>query len=267
MHKKLEGLKLKKKKEVVIAILDTGIDSKHEDLSAIYKSSGIRKYDSDAKGHGTHCAGIAAAVSNNKKGIASILPSNSNIKVMSIQVLNQYGFGTQETIIDGIIKAADLKADVISLSLGGGTSEKKERAYRAAVKYANKKGAIVVVAAGNSAKNAKDFSPANVKGVITVAAVDSNLKIATFSNTVEDLDMGIAAPGVDILSTYPNNEYKQFNGTSMATPFVAGMLGLLKVYFPEITTEEAYKKITSGSAAVMNSNTPIMNPNHIVNNF
>jgi len=267
MHQKLEKLNLKKKKEVVIAILDTGVDSKHEDLSAVYKSSGIRKNDSDDKGHGTHCAGIAAAVSNNKKGVASILPASSNIKVMSIQVLNKYGFGTQETIIDGILKAADLKADVISLSLGGGTSEKKERAYRAAVKYANKKGAIVVVAAGNSSRNAKDFSPANTKGVISVAAIDSNMKLASFSNTVEDLEMGIAAPGVDILSTFPNNEYKQFNGTSMATPFVAGMIALLKSYYPDITTEEAYQKMVTGSAVSVNSKTPIMLPNQIVDNF
>lgn len=267
MHKKLENLKIKQKKEVIIAILDTGIDSQHEDLQGIYKSSGDRKSDSDSKGHGTHCAGIAAAISNNNKGVASILPSNSKIKVMSIQVLNKYGFGTQESIIDGIIKAADLKADVISLSLGGSTSEKKERAYRSAVKYANKKGAIVVVAAGNSSKNAKNYSPANTKGVISVAAIDRNMKLASFSNTVEDLDMGIAAPGVDILSTFPNNEYKQFNGTSMATPFVAGMIGLLKCYFPDISTEEAYEKMTTGSVSASNNKTPIMFPDQIVDNF
>ena len=267
MHDKLEKLKIKQKKEVVIAILDTGIDSKHEDLQAVYKSCGIRKNDSDTKGHGTHCAGIAAAVSNNKKGVASILPSSSKIKVMSIQVLNKYGFGTQESIIDGIIQAADLKVDVISLSLGGATSEKKERAYREAVKYANKKGAIVVVAAGNSSRNAKNYSPANTKGVISVAAIDSTMRIASFSNTVEDLEMGIAAPGVDILSTFPNNQYKQFNGTSMATPFVAGMIGLLKAYYPDITTKEAYEKITSGSISASNNKTPIMLPNQIVDQF
>ena len=264
MHQKLEKLNKKQKKETIIAILDTGIDSKHEDLKAIYKSSGIKKYDSDTKGHGTHCAGIATAVSNNKKGIASILPANSKIKVMSIQVLNKYGFGTQETIIDGILKAADLNADVISLSLGGVTSEKKEHAYKLAVKYANKKGSIVVVAAGNSGKSAKNYSPANTQGVISVAAIDKDYNLASFSNTVEELSMGIAAPGVDILSTFPNNEYKQFNGTSMATPFVAGMVGLLKSYYPQITTEEAYQKITTASESATNSKTPIMMPDQIV---
>ena len=267
MHEKLAKSKTKQKKKVTIAILDTGVDSKHEDLSAVYKSSGDKKFDSDQKGHGTHCAGIAAAVSNNKTGIASILPKNSKIQVMSIQVLNNYGYGTQQTIINGILKAADLNADVISLSLGGMTSEAKERAYRRAVDYANEKGSIVVVAAGNSSKNAKNFSPANTKGVIAVTAVDEKMNLAVFANTVDDLKMGIAAPGVNILSTVPNNEYKQFSGTSMATPFVAGMVALLKSYYPDITTKEAYEKITSGSISIQSSKTPIMLPDQIVDNF
>lgn len=267
MHEKLSKSKIKQKKKVTIAILDTGVDSKHEDLAEVYKSSGDKTYDSDQKGHGTHCAGIAAAVSNNKKGIASILPKDSKIQVMSIQVLNNYGYGTQQTIINGILKAADLKVDVISLSLGGMTSEAKERAYKKAVDYANKKGAIVVVAAGNSSKNAKNYSPANTKGVIAVTAIDEKMNLASFANTVDDLNMGIAAPGVNILSTYPNNEYKQFNGTSMATPFVAGMVGLLKSYYPDITTKEAYEKITSGSMSAKSSKTPIMLPNQIVDSF
>ena len=267
MHDKLSKTKTKQKKKVTIAILDTGVDSKHEDLAGVYKSSGEKKYDSDQKGHGTHCAGIAAAISNNKTGIASIMPKDSKIQVMSIQVLNNYGFGTQQTIINGILKAADLNADVISLSLGGMTSEAKERAYKKAVDYANKKGAIVVVAAGNSSKNAKNYSPANTKGVIAVTAIDENMNLASFANTVDDLKMGIAAPGVNILSTYPDNQYKQFNGTSMATPFVAGMLALLKSYYPEITTEQAYQKITSGSISAQKSKTPIMLPDQIVDNF
>ena len=267
MHEKLAKSKSKPKKKVTIAILDTGIDSKHEDISGIYKSSGDKSYDTDQKGHGTHCAGIAAAVSNNKKGVASIIPEKANIEVMSIQVLNNYGYGTQQTIISGILKAADLNVDVISLSLGGMTSESKERAYKKAIDYANKKGAIVVVAAGNSAKNAKNYSPANTKGVIAVTAIDEKFNLASFANTVDDLKMGIAAPGVNILSTYPNNQYKQFNGTSMATPFVAGMVAILKSYDPDISTKEAYEKITASSVSANQSKTPIMMPNQIVDNF
>ncbi len=264
MHDKLSESKLKPKKKVLIAILDTGIDSKHEDLSKIYKSSGDKKSDTDPKGHGTHCAGIAAAISNNKKGIASILPKDSPIEIMSIQVLNNFGFGTQQTIISGIIKAVDLNADVISLSLGGMTSEQKEKAYKEAVQYANKHGSIVVVAAGNSSKNAKNYSPANTKGVIAVAAVDEKLSLAPFSNNVDELEMGIAAPGVNILSTFPKNQYKQFNGTSMAAPFVAGMIAILKMYHPNITTKEVYTKLNTGAVSAQNSSTPIIQPIQVV---
>jgi len=268
MQEKLKKLSKKRKKETTIAILDTGIDSKHEDLAAAYKSSGIKTYDSDQKGHGTHCAGVAAAITNNSKGVASLSPDSKAIKVMSIQVLNNFGFGTQQTIINGILKAADLGADVISMSLGGMTSESKEKAYEEAVSYANKKGAIVVVAAGNSGKSALQFSPANTKGVIAVTAIDSTLSIANFGNDVTGLEMGIAAPGVNILSTYPNNTYKTFNGTSMAAPFVSGMIGLIKSYYPDIKTREAYKMLIKGDLTANNKkSTPILLPDQVVEEF
>jgi len=132
-----------KKKTVVIAILDTGVDKKHEDLKANYlstRSSG----DYDKKGHGTHCAGIAAAVTGNKIGIASLIPKGADIKVTGIKVLGDMGVGTQKTIIKGIIMAADRGYDIISMSLGSVSSDKKQKAYNEAVKYAKSKGCIVV---------------------------------------------------------------------------------------------------------------------------
>ena len=102
------------------------------------------------------------------------------------------------------------------------------------MEYAAKKGAIVVVAAGNSNMNAKDYAPANTPGVITVAALDTNLNRASFSNFVQDLDQGIAAPGVAIYSSIPGNKYAAFNGTSMATPYVAGLVGLMKSLQPDL---------------------------------
>lgn len=268
MHKKLKEFKKDSKKETIIAILDTGIDAAHEDIKAAYKSSGIQSYDSDPKGHGTHCAGIANAISNNSIGIASLNPDPELIKVMSIQVLNNFGFGSQQTIINGILKAADLGADVISLSLGGMTSESKEKAYGEAVKYANTKGAIVVVAAGNSGKSATQFSPANTKGVIAVTAIDNNLTLANFANDVTGLKMGIAAPGVNILSTFPDNKYKSMNGTSMAAPFVSGMIGIIRSYHPNIDTKEAYKMLITGDLTVSNDKTtPVMFPNQVVDAF
>jgi len=230
----------KPKEKASIFILDTGVDAKHEDLAANYKSYKSSE-DTDQQGHGTHCAGIAAAVTNNKLGIASMARDNNWVSVSSIKVLNRFGMGNQVKIIQGIIKAADAGADVISMSLGGKSVDSQQKAYNKAFKYAQKKGAIVVVAAGNSNKNAKNFSPANCDGVITVSAIDGSLERAKFSNTVESLKMGVAAPGVDIYSTLPNNTYKSQNGTSMATPFVSGLIGLMKSINPKLTTKEVFK--------------------------
>lgn len=235
----IKSKKIKPKRKAKIAILDTGVDAQHEDLKANYTST-KGSYDSDKAQHGTHCAGIAASVSNNKKGVASFSPNNKFVQVTSIKVLSDWGGGTQKGIIDGIIEAADSGADVISMSLGGRSNPSRVRAYKKAVKYANKAGAIVVVAAGNSNANATEFTPANTPGVITVSAVDVNLNRAKFSNFIQDLDMGIAAPGVDIYSTVPQDKYATFSGTSMATPYVAGLLGLLKSIKPDMSTKEAY---------------------------
>ncbi len=230
------------KKQALIAILDTGIDAGHEDLKANFKSI-KSKYNNDPAGHGTHCAGVAAAVSNNHKGVASFSQNNEYVNVTSIKVLMGSGFGTQKMIIDGMLEAADAGADVLSLSLGGLSNDSRQRAYKKAVEYANKKGAIVVVAAGNSNRNANEFAPANTPGVITVSAIDTMLNRASFSNNVKDLDMGVAAPGVNIYSTFPNSEYRTFNGTSMATPYVAGLVGLMKSLKPNLTTKEAFEII------------------------
>ncbi|HMQ61327.1 MAG TPA: S8 family serine peptidase [Flavilitoribacter sp.] len=235
----LEDKNIQPQKKALVAILDTGVDSKHEDLAGNYKSIKTQ-YDDDPKGHGSHCAGIAGAVSNNGVGVASYSRNNEFVQITSIKVLNASGMGTQQSIIKGIIEAADSGADVISMSLGGYSNQTKQRAYEKAVKYANKAGAIVVAAAGNNSRNAKEFAPVGAKGVIGVSAIDPNLNKAVFSNTVQDIPMGIAAPGVDIYSTIPNNRYGAYSGTSMATPYVAGLVGLMKSIRPNLDTETAY---------------------------
>jgi thermitase len=169
--------------------------------------------------------------------------------VTSIKVLSDFGSGTQQDIINGIIEAADLGADVISMSLGGPSSDHAQRAYAEAVKYANQAGAIVVVAAGNDDENAIDFAPANVVGVITVSAIDDQLHKADFSNFIQDLGMGVAAPGVNIYSAFPNNEYKFLSGTSMATPYVAGLVGLMKSLRPGLTTAQVYQVLKDTGTA------------------
>lgn len=237
LHKTLKTIS--PKKTALVAVLDGGVYGKHEDLRDNYVST-KPAYDKDSNSHGTHCAGVIAAISNNGKGISSMVPDNSWIKITSIKVMNNFGFGTQQQIIKGILEAADLGADVISMSIGGVSSQVREKAYSDAIAYANAKGTIVVVASGNSNTNARKSTPGNAKGVIGVAAIDTLLKKSHFSNTMEDIDMPLSAPGTQVYSTVVGNKYKAMNGTSMAAPHVAAVVGLMKAIQPNITTEEAF---------------------------
>lgn len=240
-------------------ILDTGVDSKHPDLKEIFVQTG-NKNDKDVKGHGTHCAGIAGAMTGNNIGISSY-NAEGIFEISSIKVLADYGGGTQQGIINGMIKAIDSGADVISMSLGGRSNDSRQRAYNDVIEYANRKNVIVLVAAGNSSQNAKFYCPANSKGVITVAAVDQSMKKASFSNTLEDIEMGISAPGVDILSTFPKSKYERFSGTSMATPYVAGLVTLMKCYKADLTTDEAFQLLSdTGIQTQDNEIKNIVNP-------
>lgn len=188
------------------------------------------------------------------------------VQITSVKVLSDQGVGSQKSIIGGIIKASDKKADVISMSLGGPNFGRRHKAYEEAIKYAQKSGAIVVVAAGNSNEDARKHIPAACKGVITVAAVDEKLNRASFSNYVTHLDMGIAAPGVNIYSTFPSNKYVSLNGTSMATPYVAGLLGVMKSVDPSLTTEKAYKilKETGINTKDTNKTGKFIQPNKVL---
>ncbi|MFN8258484.1 MAG: S8 family serine peptidase [Bacteroidales bacterium] len=244
--------KVKPVKRAKIFILDTGVDGKHEDLSDNYISLN-EKYDTDTDKHGTHCAGIACAVSNNQKGIASLNLTGKLTSITGITVLPG-GYGRQEGIIDGIVLAADNGADVISMSLGGVSNDKRQIAYEKAIQYANSKGAVVVVAAGNENDNAKNHVPASCKGVICVSAVDDSLKKAVFSNFVTDIEFKVAAPGVNIFSTLPLNQYKAMNGTSMATPYVAGLAGIMKSLEPSLNTEDIYRMLMATGIDTKNTN-------------
>ncbi len=226
-------------KSARLYILDSGIDSSHEEINDVYRSLDT-EYDRDVKGHGTHCAGVAAASNNNGKGISSIIPTSDWATVTSISVLGDNGYGSRKTILEGMITAVDQGADVISMSLGGLSLFGSRGLYDEAVDYANANGAIVVVAAGNSNSDADSYSPANSSGSITVSAIDENLNKASFSNTVQNIEKAVAAPGTNILSAFPNNQYETYNGTSMATPHVAGLIAVLKAIKPNLTTDQAY---------------------------
>lgn len=253
LHRYLSLKKIKPKKTAKIAIIDTGVDAGHEDLIGNYISTRI-EYDEDPQGHGTHCAGIAAAVTNNRKGIASFSPGKNFIQVTSIQVFPRRGGTTQRNIIRGMILAVDSGADVLSMSLGGPSSDAAQRAYKEAVAYANSKGAIVVVAAGNEDSDARDKVPASVEGVITVAAVDADNRKAKFSNDISKIKWGIAAPGVNIYSSMPDSRYDYMSGTSMATPYVAGLLGLMKSLDPTLDTKRAFAILNNSGIATHSGN-------------
>ncbi|MDE2956828.1 MAG: S8 family serine peptidase [Bacteroidota bacterium] len=218
-----------------VAILDTGVESAHEDLAAAFS----QVLTADRHGHGTHCAGLAGAVTNNGLGVASLNWEGRFIELLAFQALGEDGTGSLEQIAQAIVDAAQAGADVISMSLGS-TADSPPRVLVAAVRFALNEGAIVVASAGNSDADAVNHYPSNIESVIAVAAVDSLLSKAQFSNTVGRLSRPIAAPGVDVLSSYLNGTYQTLSGTSMATPIVAGLLGVLRAMDPFLTAKEAY---------------------------
>jgi subtilisin len=208
-------------KGVTVAVLDTGVDGSHPDLtiSRGRDFTGSSRGWSDVQGHGTHCAGIIAA-RNNDLGVVGAAPDAT---LIAGKVLSDSGSGAIRWIAAGIHWAISEKADVISMSLGGGGHIAP--VLQAALDAAIRSGAIVVVAAGNSGPYEGTVgSPGNYKPCVTVAAVDMKGNVARFSSRGGAVDIG--APGVRILSTYPNGRYTQLSGTSMATPYVAGIAAL-----------------------------------------
>lgn len=240
------------KKKAKVAIVDTGVDQGHEDIDDVYTRSGGAG-DRDAHSHGTHCAGLAGAATNNGKGIGSMNWQGEFVTLSGFPALDDQGRGTDQRVAKAIIDAAEGGADVISMSLGGPALFGPPKAQADAIRYAQKLGAIVVVAAGNSNDDARRYSPANIKGVITVSAVDESLNKASFSNTNTRLKQPIAAPGVNIMSSVPGSRYQAYNGTSMATPIVSGLVGLMRAYRPELTSKEAYRILHHSGRKVRDS--------------
>jgi thermitase len=231
---------VKGKATVNVAVLDTGIDSDHEDLAVAQSKNFTTSSTSDDRyGHGTHVAGSVAAKTNNATGVTGTCPECS---LWSYKVLNDRGSGQWDWIAQGIITAADDGAHVINLSLGGYTPSDT---LRAAVDYAwdppaqnsppTKQRAVIAAAAGNDGQN-WGFYPAVYDNVIAVGATDNKDLRASFSNYGGNW-VDVAAPGTNILSTAPReatsiwrsgtNGYASLNGTSMATPHVAGVAGLV----------------------------------------
>ena len=207
---------------VRVALLDTGIDEQHPDLADAIDDArdftGSRFGPADQNGHGTHTAGTIAARQNHL-GVIGVAP---DCRLLIGKVLGDDGSGSSANVAGGIDWAADSGADIISMSLG---SPEPDDALHAAIERAVAKGKFIIAAAGNDGRDNSVNYPARWKSTIAVAAVDASGHLAPFSSRGPEVD--IAAPGENILSTWLHGTYAKLSGTSMATPFVAGVTALL----------------------------------------
>lgn len=224
---------------VVIAIIDTGIDMNHPDLAdrIVAGHDWVDGDDipNDENGHGTHVAGSAAAIGNNAIGVIGMAPE---AKIMPLRVLGADGSGSSDDIAEAILWAADNGADVINLSLGGssdllGRIFNKVDPTNEAIEYANDKGVVVVAAAGNDDTFLTAYNTETP--VLVVNATNEAGETARFSNFGDP--RAISAAGARIISTAPtypttiwpngSDGYEELNGTSMASPHVAGIAALM----------------------------------------
>jgi len=212
-----------------IAVLDTGIDSNHSSLKNLVNTSLGRSFvggsTADVQGHGTHVAGTIASY-----GAVSGVMQNATL--IPVKVLNDRGSGSMFGIQQGIIHATSVDSDVINMSLGGGGYD---RGMDEAIQTANSRGTIVVAASGNDGIGKVSY-PAAYSGSIAVGSVTSNETRSSFSNYGSELD--VMAPGSNIYSTIPNNRYVSMSGTSMATPHVAGVVGLMRSANPSLSVTQ-----------------------------
>ncbi len=208
---------------VKVAVIDTGIDLAHPDLKSNikggYNAINSRRSANDDNGHGTHVAGIIAAVDNE----IGVIGAGPKIDLYAVKVLNRNGSGYLSDIIEGLDWCIANDIDVINMSLG--TSSYIE-SFKEAIQRVDAAGIVQVAAAGNSGpyNNTVNY-PAKFFEVIAVSATDSNDNIASFSSRGPEVDL--AAPGVSIYSTYKGSTYKNLSGTSMASPHVAGAAALV----------------------------------------
>ncbi|MDH3492228.1 MAG: S8 family serine peptidase [Acidobacteriota bacterium] len=271
-------LKSRGSEDVVVAVLDTGVDYSHVDLSeniwfrpdniAPYTDDELgtiddkNGYDADANdgdpmddnGHGTHCAGIIGAEGNNGEGITGV---NWKVEIMPLKFLGSGGFGSTKNAIEAINYAIDRKKAgvnirVINASWG---STMYSKALEDAIRAAGEQGILFVAAAGNNStdNDGRPHYPSNydLPNVISVAALDRNDELASFSNFGAKT-VHIAAPGKEIVSTWLNGQYREASGTSMATPQVAGIAALLISGNPDIDVAALRAKLL-GSVDALDS--------------
>ncbi len=247
---------------VVIAVIDTGVDYNHPDLAAnMWRNPGeipgngidddrngyvddVFGYDffandgnpMDENNHGTHCAGTIGGVGNNGVGVVGV---NWNVRIMALRFLGANGSGSTSGAIASLNYALDMGVKISSNSYGGGGFS---QSFSNALDRARTLNHVFVAAAGNSGTNGASYPAAYPHdNIIAVAASDRNDNLASFSQYGNNVDL--AAPGVAIWSTIRNNGYASYNGTSMATPHVAGVVGLLRAVNPNLTHQEVVSAI------------------------
>jgi len=248
--------------DVIIGVIDTGVDYNHPDLAAnMWTNPGeipgngidddgngfiddVHGWDfinddadpMDDNGHGTHCSGTIGGVGDNSIGVAGV---NWHVNIMALKFLGPGGSGSLADAVEAIEYATMMGVRLTSNSWGGGGFS---QAMYDAIADAQASGVLFVAAAGNSGANT-DVSPHypssyDLDNIVAVAATDHNDALAGFSS-YGTTSVDLAAPGVDILSCQPGSSYAQLSGTSMATPHVAGALGLVFGRFPAIGAADA----------------------------
>jgi type VII secretion-associated serine protease mycosin len=226
-----------------VAVLDTGIDAGHPDLAgrtvAGYNAVNPATPPVDDNFHGTFVSGVIAANTNNTEGIAGVAWS---AKIMPVKVLDEFGGGTDEDIIEGLNWAVSHGARVVNMSFGG-TME--SLVLRDAVANAVAKGVVVVAAAGNTGDDAPQY-PAAYPDVLSVGATNDNAVVTGFSSRGDWLDL--AAPGYDIVSTVPSDFDPDFpygiaSGTSFSAPIVAGVAALVRNRYPAFTPDQVVARL------------------------
>jgi len=223
---------------VKIAVVDTGVSPNHPDLQGRlipgFNTIGDPD-DTDDKGssHGTHVAGVIAAVRNNETGIAGLA---SRVRIMPIRVFNEFGFGFESQFVDGVTWAVDHGADIISMSLGYPTAT--GLMYDTCM-YAHESGVVLIASTGNTAGQGVQY-PAKYETTIAVGATDNRDEI--WSNSTRGPEITLSAPGVDVVSTWDTPSepatYKIQTGTSVAVPHVAGTAALLLTVNRDLTPND-----------------------------